>query len=60
MKKLDLKKETLEVVSNEELELVGAAAKTHTTPRCNTDQVGCPDETAADVTCSDSVCYCNS
>jgi len=60
MKKLDLKKESFEIVTNEELELVGAAAKTHTTPRCNTDQVGCPGETDSDVTCTESVCYCKS
>jgi len=59
MKKLDLKKETFEVVSNEELELVGSAAKTHTTPRCNTQQADCCD-TDCDVTCTESVCYCKS
>ncbi len=59
MKKLNLKKETFEVVSHEELELAGAAKKTHTTPKCdNTAVPGCPMPTSTDVTCTDSYCYC--
>jgi len=58
MKKLDLKKETFEIVTIEELELVGAAAKTH--QNCETARPGCPAETDIDVTCTESVCYCKS
>jgi hypothetical protein len=61
MKKLNLNKETFEVVSNEELELVGAAKKTHTTPKCDdSSRAGCVPSTSADVTCTESFCYCKS
>jgi len=59
MKKLNFKKETFEVVTNEELELVGSANKTHTTPKCNSQQVDCCD-TDCNVTCTESNCFCNS
>lgn len=61
MKKLNLKKETFEVVSNEELELLGAAKKTHTTPKCDISSVpGCPSPSSTDATCTESYCYCKS
>ena len=59
MEKLDLNRESFEIVSNEELELIGAAKKTYTTPKCNTEQADCCN-TDCQVTCTSSVCYCNS